>query len=170
MIQEEPGDWTQFWYTSDSGTFSAPVHAHNLRLYVGAAAYTPAYVRFSLIPDQVADTVIYLSTLTTVEGSRPLQESFLLQGYPNPFNPRTTIVYTLPVGGTVTVRVFDTRGREVAELVRGPRQAAEYQIAWDGRDDAGDTMASGVYLVRLELNASDGTTSRVKTIKVLLIR
>jgi hypothetical protein len=170
MIQEEPGDWMQYWYTSDSGTFSVPVHAHNLRLYVGAAAYTAAFVRFSLIPDQVADTVIFLSALTSVERSGQPLEALLLEGYPNPFNPRTTIAYALPAGGKVTLRVYDTLGKEVAELVRGPRQAAQYHVAWNGTDDDGTAVASGVYLVRLQLNETGAAAPRVKTLKILLVR
>jgi hypothetical protein len=170
MIWEVPGDWTQYWYTSDSGTFSISVHAHNLSLSVSSAGHNTASVRFSLVPDQVADTLVLLSTLTSVGRSGRPRDALLLQGYPNPFNPSTTIAYTLPVGGKVTLRVYNTLGREVAELVRGPRQAAEYHVAWNGTDDEGKAVASGVYLVRLQLNETSERTSRVQTLKILLVR
>jgi len=170
MILESPGDWTQYWYTSDSGTFSVPVHAHNLSLSMSAGGYRSAYVRFSLVPDQVTDTLILLSTMTGVERNDRPREVLLLRGYPNPFNPRTTIVFALPVGGKVTLQVFNTLGREIAELVRGPRQAGEYQVSWNGTDDDGNAVASGVYLVRLQLEDVSDNAPRVKTTKILLLR
>jgi hypothetical protein len=170
MIWEQPGDGSQYWSTSDSGTFSIPVHAHKMLLYVNAVGYNTAGVPFSLIPNQTANTLILLATLTSVQRSDQPREALLLQGYPNPFNPRTTIVYTLPVGGKVTLQVYNTAGSEVAELVRGMRQAGEYHIAWSGTDVDGNDVASGVYLVRLQLNEIGGKAPRMQTIKILLIR
>ncbi len=64
---------------------------------------------------------------------------------PNPFNPRTTIRYDLAVAGTVSLRLFDLRGRMVRELAQGPRPAGAHAVLLDG-----DDLASGIYLVRLE--------------------
>ncbi len=68
---------------------------------------------------------------------------------PNPFNPRTTIRYTLRGDGPVTLVVFDVQGRRVRTLVDGAVPAGTHAVTWDGRDDVGAGMPSGLYLVQL---------------------
>lgn len=69
---------------------------------------------------------------------------------PNPFGGRTEFAYVLPVAASVTLTVFDTRGRVVRVLMDGRAQGAGQQGgSWDGRDQSGRRVASGVYLVRL---------------------
>ncbi|MGD8395019.1 MAG: FlgD immunoglobulin-like domain containing protein [Candidatus Eiseniibacteriota bacterium] len=69
---------------------------------------------------------------------------------PNPFNPATTLVYSLAVAGRVRLAIHDVEGRRVRLLVDAEQAAERFTIAWDGRDDAGRDVASGVYLCRLE--------------------
>lgn len=68
---------------------------------------------------------------------------------PNPFNPSTTIAFSLPRGARTTVDVFDARGRRVARLLDAARPAGPDAVTWDGRDDAGHLLPGGVYLVRV---------------------
>jgi hypothetical protein len=71
--------------------------------------------------------------------------------YPNPFNPTTTIAFTLPLDKAVSVRVFDVTGRLVRTLVDNQLyNAGTYEGVWDGTSDAGNTVASGSYLYTLE--------------------
>ncbi len=72
---------------------------------------------------------------------------------PNPFNPRTTLRFTLPPGGPWPLRleVRDVRGRLVRSLIEGERSGGSYAVEWDGRTDAGRPVASGIYLVLLEV-------------------
>ena len=69
--------------------------------------------------------------------------------FPNPFNPNTTIRYDLPVASSVSLIVRDIAGRVVRHLDAGPRSAGHHSAAWDGRDDAGRPVGSGVYLCEL---------------------
>ena len=72
---------------------------------------------------------------------------------PNPFNPQTTIHFDMAAPGVVDVVVYDVRGRRVRELVRGAwMQSGPQHVGWDGKDDLGQDMASGVYLYRIEAN------------------
>jgi flagellar hook assembly protein FlgD len=69
---------------------------------------------------------------------------------PNPFNPTTTIAYDVPANGTnVTIRVYDVSGRLVRTLVDGQRAAGTHAATWDGRNEAGETVSSGVYFYRM---------------------
>jgi hypothetical protein len=74
----------------------------------------------------------------------------LAQNYPNPFNPSTAIEYSISGWGRVELSVFDVTGRLVRTLVEERKQAMNYRIFWDGKDNAGRTVASGVYFYRLK--------------------
>ena len=75
--------------------------------------------------------------------------------HPNPFNPRTTIVYELSRDNRVCLRIHDLAGRLLRTLVGDePEQAGVYRVAWDGNDDRGRAVASGIYICRLEAAGS----------------
>ena len=74
----------------------------------------------------------------------------LHQNFPNPFNPVTTVKFDLPREGNVKLRIYDQRGRAVATLVNGFMKAGRYGLKWDGRDDSGRRVASGIYVYRIE--------------------
>ncbi len=74
----------------------------------------------------------------------------LRQNYPNPFNPSTTISYSVPEGGSeIRLEVFDIRGRLVRVLASGAHEQGSYRVRWDGTDEAGRAVSSGVYFGRL---------------------
>jgi len=87
-----------------------------------------------------------------------------LHAAPNPFNPRTTISYTLAQGAYTLLRIYDVGGRRVRSLVGGYQAGGPHKIVWDGRTDTGMPAASGSYFVRL---VSGGAVS---SIKVLLLK
>ena len=76
--------------------------------------------------------------------------------YPNPFNPSTTIVYQLPSPGLVTLTLFDVSGRWVRGLVDNqPTGPGEHRMGWDGTDDTGRPMESGVYFGHLKIGGNE---------------
>ncbi len=86
----------------------------------------------------------------------------LQQNRPNPFNPATTIFYEVPEhAARVTLRVYDVSGRLVRTLVDGRQAAGPGRIDWNGRNDAGGTVASGVYYYRLAAGAIQQTRRMV---------
>lgn len=84
-----------------------------------------------------------------------------LRVVPNPFNPSTTLHYTLPSAGRVRIEVFDVTGRRVRALARRCDAAGTHRVIWDGRNDLGANLASGVYFVRLETTAGTVTQRAV---------
>jgi hypothetical protein len=76
--------------------------------------------------------------------------SKLEQNYPNPFNPLTRIAFSVAEPGRVVLRIYDVAGRPVRTLVDGRKVADYYCATWDGRDDAGRRVPSGVYFYKLE--------------------
>ena len=76
----------------------------------------------------------------------------LLQNAPNPFNPTTTIRYAIPSGveGGMRLRIFDVTGQLVRTLIDNPAVPGQHQAIWDGRDEGGRSVASGMYIYRME--------------------
>jgi hypothetical protein len=88
------------------------------------------------------------NALSAVES---LPETFeLKQNYPNPFNPATTIAFSLPQESKVSIKIYDISGSLVRTLVNDNRPAGEYNVAWNGLNDNGTLVSSGVYIYRLE--------------------
>ncbi|MFO7607955.1 MAG: FlgD immunoglobulin-like domain containing protein [Candidatus Krumholzibacteriia bacterium] len=77
--------------------------------------------------------------------------------YPNPFNPATRIGFELAAPGPVRVRIFDARGQKVRDLVDGDFPVGLHEILWDGRNNQGANVPSGVYFVRFEAAGITGT-------------
>jgi hypothetical protein len=93
-------------------------------------------------------------TITSLEKLRrnySLPKSYhLAQNYPNPFNPVTYISYQLPENTKVKLKIYNITGQLVKVLVDELQRGGYYNIKWDGRDDKGNTVSSGLYIYRLE--------------------
>ena len=90
-------------------------------------------------------------TAVAAEAGEVRPAGFVLeQNYPNPFNGRTTITYELPKPGAVELTLYDLLGQPVRRLVSEYQVAGSHRIAWDGADEKGNPVASGVYLYRLK--------------------
>ena len=105
---------------------------------------------FEVTPQHLANAVLAVS----LEGIGQPQQSLLLQNYPNPFNPETWIPYQLSEDSSVSISIYDTTGRLVRTLSLGFQTAGFYnshgQAAyWDGRNELGERVASGIYFYQL---------------------
>jgi hypothetical protein len=105
-------------------------------------------------------------TMITVQTSAPkltgeetIPESFfLIQNYPNPFNPETDIEYALPVDCQVKLTIYNLLGQKVKTLVNEPQTAGYKTVHWNGRDEQGNLVSSGIYFYKL--NAGDYTATK----------
>lgn len=77
------------------------------------------------------------------------------QNYPNPFNPSTTISFSLPNKASVNLSVFDLLGRRVKTLISAELPAGLHNIIWDGRDETGSNVSSGIYLYKLDSSGAN---------------
>ena len=87
---------------------------------------------------------------TGLPGENTPLASATLGNYPNPFNPETTISFTLAESGSMHLSIIDVDGRRVRTLVEGARSAGLQEVSWDGLNDQGRPCSSGVYLALLE--------------------
>jgi len=95
---------------------------------------------------------------------------YSLGSYPNPFNPSTTIRYTLLQNARVQVGIFDLMGREITRLVDTEKNAGMYQVVWHGVDERGEILPSGIYLVRMSAESTNGRERFAKTMKIVMMK
>ena len=102
------------------------------------------------------------NTAVKVEKGPNVPSSFSLSNaYPNPFNPTTNIKFNLAKNENVRLVVFNILGQKVKTLVNGDMKAGEYTATWDGRDEFGSTVASGIYFYRLESQSFNATKKMI---------
>jgi len=126
-----------------------------------------AYILFVQDPDVLEDGAAWVDDLVLSEldwagvpegvAGRPT----LHQNVPNPFNPKTTIAFELPVQGEVEVAVYNVAGQKVVTLHEGELPAGPHSIVWDGRTGDGAMAASGTYWYRLRTPAGESTRSMI---------
>lgn len=116
--------------------------------------------RFTFVPECVTP---YCDTTAT--DVRPFHAvTHLFDAQPNPFNPQTTIHYTVEDDSNAAIVVYDVAGRVVRRLVNGLVHGGDHEVIWDGRDDSGHAVASGVYLYQLR------TGHIIETKRMVLLR
>jgi hypothetical protein len=98
------------------------------------------------------------------------QQFALHQNFPNPFNPETTIQFDLPEAGPVEMNVYDMNGRRVRQLLAATLPASSQRIVWNGRDDKGQPVNSGVYFLVLRAQRGGASGALVATMKVVLMK
>jgi hypothetical protein len=101
----------------------------------------------------------YQSSVQSIPG-----ETKLLGNYPNPFNPTTTMRYTLAEQGEVSLRVYNTLGQLVKTIVNGFQTSGYHEATWDGTNESGAVVASGIYVYRL------ATQNLVETKRMILMK
>ncbi|OGB68392.1 MAG: hypothetical protein A2Y94_04410 [Caldithrix sp. RBG_13_44_9] len=116
------------------------------------------------------DTLNFTSNghiLVGIENTKPAStiENFeLLQNYPNPFNPETVISWQSAVGNRVQLKIFNLLGQEIRTLVDQWQEAGNHSVTWNGRNDAGQVIGSGIYFYKIVA----GNEQRTK--KMILMR
>jgi len=138
--------------------------------YYGGRSYKPTqdYKVLNKETGQYVNSKIKLRPyeFTTIcFGNPPTPPKFTLSGnYPNPFNPTTTISFSIPSDGNVELIVYNIRGQKVKTLISGTQPTGVYNVTWNGKDENDRSVSSGVYLYKLR---SSGKTA-VK--KMLLLK
>lgn len=81
---------------------------------------------------------------------RQIPNDFALnQNFPNPFNPETQIAFQMPEAGNLSLIIYNTLGQQVRVLEQGPMEAGFHRVVWDGRNEIGRQVSSGIYLLRM---------------------
>jgi len=109
--------------------------------------------------------VAFEGSIVTAVRETPNHAALKLEAaYPNPFNPSTSLPYSLDDADFVRLSIYDANGRFVADIVRAERSAGEHVAAWDGRGASGAVVSSGIYFARIE------SRGQVRTRKIVLLK
>jgi hypothetical protein len=159
------------WISGDPvhGTVSGP-GIQEIQILVDVSDVTPGYYECDLVissndPYQ-PEVVIPVSLTADPTGTHEIEllpTAYALDGnYPNPFNPVTSISYDLPERTKVHLLVYNVSGALVRALVDGETQEpGHYRVIWDGRNDAGERVGSGVYLYKLRSDAFEASSKMI---------
>ena len=98
------------------------------------------------------------------------REYALAPNFPNPFNPQTTISYQLPHPSRVELSIYNTLGQKVRNLIAEQQASGVYEIIWDGRNDSGEQLASGIYIATFSAWAVNSNQQFKQTDKLLLTK
>jgi len=151
-----PGDSARFTATFDPAFLPAGTHYDEIVI----VSNDPRS------PHRLAAVASLGSDATTGVGEGPApRAAAALTGAPNPFNPRTVLRFALTRAGRARLAVYGPDGRRVRALLDGPLPVGEHAAVWDGRDDAGRPLASGLYVARLEAPGEPPATR-----KLILVR
>jgi hypothetical protein len=152
-----PEGWKAFLFDLDEGVSVSMTEYLSHKFKTGKE--TPNHRSFKL----VAGTPEFIENNSDDIPLVPVK-FHLYHNYPNPFNPETAIRYSLPAKGPVKLVIFNSLGQRVRVLVQKEQKAGYHEVIWDGRDDRGAAVSSGVYIYRLQ------AASRVASRKMVLIR
>jgi len=135
-------------------------------LLMGDEYAYPTSKRFNTKENPNPDTwpVLVIHYPVAVDEGQPGAVQLSLSAYPNPFNPKTTVSFSLAKAERVRLDVFDINGRAVRNLLDGPAAAGRHEIVWDGADSQGSPQASGVYLFRVQAG------EQRQTLKAILLK
>ncbi|MFQ5651098.1 MAG: T9SS type A sorting domain-containing protein [bacterium] len=147
-VADSTTDWTL--YAMPLTPPAEATHATVRARYWNFATGTSYWDDFALTP-VVLTSVEELGPVTD-NGRGGVPGGFdLAQNYPNPFNPQTTIEYKVTRAGHVIVDIYNLLGQKVRTLIDEPQTAGRYRVMWNGFDDRGNTVSSGIYLYRLQI-------------------
>jgi len=96
--------------------------------------------------------VIAIADLSVIpdQEKNPAKSFSISQNYPNPFNMSTNIEYSLTKNSNVVIKIFNSAGQEIRTLINSIQTAGEKSVTWDGTDDTGNPMSSGIYFYSCE--------------------
>jgi hypothetical protein len=137
-----------------------------------------AFIRFNI--GNTSNTTFWLdnvkwfdTSLTGLKDRKPLNANgvpsmrLLSRNYPNPFNPGTTIQYRLPEEGAVTLAIYNMKGQTIRTLAQENQEPGDHSVRWNGMNEAGERVPSGVYIYRLLVKTADGISTLSR--KIILI-
>ncbi|MEE2876338.1 MAG: T9SS type A sorting domain-containing protein [Candidatus Neomarinimicrobiota bacterium] len=168
-IRHPDGSVTLFGFDIDGGETQAGTEGVFLEVMFTVAKMLPSYVSFYLgkekevilsdndgeniicsYPDRDNPLTVEVNWLENQIGIELIPPRFALHpGFPNPFNPSTTIQFDLPMDSNVRISVYDIAGREIAVLTEERFRSGKYSIEWRGITDSGQWAPSGIYYIKL---------------------
>jgi len=173
----QAGQHTNF-KLSATGEFIALVESDGVTV-IDSLSFGPQATdtSFGRRPDGTINWIImtptpgYTNNISSVDDDEVIPTEFSLSAYPNPFNPTTVIRYTIPnvtlsevEGSRVQLIIYDILGNEIIDLVNEEKPVGNYEVNWNGENNLGSKVSSGIYFVRIQAN------QQFKYLKLMLLK
>ncbi len=153
VLKPGEGLLTTMYFTSKSGSLPelkiSPWSLTGGKLYYDLVDEKGSSICGKTLQDADIPIPIKAGDASETEQSKPTVFS-LEQNYPNPFNPETVIKYSLPQDAKVTLRIYNVLGQVVSTPVNGNLPAGVHSVTWDGKNEQGSDVASGIYFYRIK--------------------
>ena len=148
--------------TNDSGAYSMQVEEGTYTLVASHPNYNTETVENVIVYANQTTTQNFIMTAVDNDDNVQIPVATSLNGnYPNPFNPETTISFSLKEPANVSIEIYNVQGKLVRTLVNEERTAGNYTVIWDGRDSGGRNVASGVYYYRMRAGKYSSTRKMI---------
>ncbi len=148
--------------TNNAGAYTliVPVGTHDVTC--SATNYIPQTITGVVVTQNQTTTVNFVMIgVSNQDDVIPVTSTELLGNYPNPFNPQTTIAYSVKDPCPVSLEIYNAKGQRVRVLVDAIQPTGWYSEVWNGRDDNGRSVSSGVYMIRLRAGSYHSTKKMV---------
>ena len=152
-INNQPGEFT---FSDSIGNFEYKLPAGIYDVYAERVFYEDVIeYQVEVFDGQFTQVLIPMIEIVDIQENTiiPLANDFHLSNYPNPFNPSTTINYSLKENSKVSLNIYNIKGQKVKTLVNEVLPAGDHSVIWHSRDDNGKHVSSGIYFYKL--NAGD---------------
>jgi Peptidase family M28/FlgD Ig-like domain len=164
-----------YWWDSEyeDDTSFGMMNGRNIVIYNDNVTYKTAVISFPLFNMYQSDARQFISTLLTeyMEEEVDLTESVIITGtpllkanFPNPFNPETTITFSLPEAADTELAIYNIKGQKVVTLANGFLSEGRHDLIWQGKDEFDNPVASGIYFYRLR------SAGNIQTRKMLMLK
>lgn len=146
--------------TNTAGAYSMVVPVGTYSVTASATGFVSNTVENVTVVQNLTTTVNFVLTPGSPndDPNAPVNATVLRGNYPNPFNPETTIAYSVKEPGPVWIGIYNVKGQLIRTLVNDVRATGHYTVVFDGRDDNGRSVSSGVYFMKM--NAGDYHSTR----------
>jgi hypothetical protein len=135
--------------------------SNNVRSIPNTKYQPKSYDEFYLLEGDITRKIINIIEEQKEDHSIPIITNLTASNYPNPFNPETIISYTLPNDGNVKIEIFNIKGQKVKGLLNEYTTKGHNNIVWNGQDDNGRNVGSGLYFYRIETEEHTATKKMV---------
>lgn len=132
--------------------------------YAGNVSYLPL-----LAPDSMFQTDVTLGIEDYSQDNSLLPEAIRITSYPNPFNNELIIMYGINLNSFIEITIYNIKGNRIKTLVKRHHTAEMHEVVWDGKDERGYSIASGLYFIYISSLDGQGI-QKYKTVKVLLLK
>ena len=164
---ESTSEFTEITATLEAGIWTAqlPIITESFNYYLHGNAISGDYDFNTTLPETAPEETFFVECNEIQTGNDISQFIADLNNYPNPFNPTTTIKFSIPEEGEVDLTIYNIKGQKIKTLAKNQYVKGDHSIIWNGNDELGNSVSSGLYFYRLNIN---GNTEAIK--KCLLLK